>query len=119
MPPWSTTTYRATLDSCAAKCWRWSLCSVSRIGERLCSSANYVIEDELVARSVGREHKACFARHERLSEGAPCRLTLRIHSKADGPELHRRDRTVPVAPLWSCSQPDDESCLRLGEHGFE
>ena len=109
--------------------------SVSRIGERLCSSAaDHVIEDELVARCVGCERgvqlldtRRFFARcleaglthHERVSERALCRLTLRIHDKADGPELHRRDRMVPVAALRSCRQPDDVARLHLGEHALK
>ena len=54
-----------------------------------------------------------------MSEGALCRLTLRVHRKADRPELHRRDRMMPIAPLWSRGQPDDVARLHLGEHALK
>jgi hypothetical protein len=45
--------------------------------------------------------KTGHANHARMSEGKLCRLALLVYRKADGSELHRRDRMVSIAPLWS------------------
>jgi len=94
--------------------------------------ADNVIKNELVALRVGRESgvqllNRLFARsrepglsdHERMSEGALCCLTLRVHNKVDRPKLHCGDRMVPVAPLWGGGQPDDVSRFYLGEHSLK
>jgi hypothetical protein len=100
----------------------------------LLERTDHVIKNELVAPRVGGKRgvqildaRRPFARslepglsdHERTSEGTLCRLALRIHNKADRPELHCGDRMVPIAPLWSGGQPDDVARLYLGEYALK
>ncbi|MGH8471232.1 MAG: hypothetical protein ACREVJ_01965 [Gammaproteobacteria bacterium] len=88
----------------------------------------HIIEDEPVALLVGRECgvqfldarrllarrlEARIANHKLVSEGALRRLALRV-DKADRPELHLRDGTVPIAPLPDRARPRSSIRPRLG-----
>ena len=131
MPPCSTTRWRTKRSSRSARNWRWSLRSVSRIGERpSCDRPDDVVEDQPVARLVGGElavvvldgaggvlgskHEAGLAHDQPVVEGPLRGLALRVDREPHRAELHLGDRVVPVAALRRRGQPDDVPRLDLG-----
>ena len=121
-----------------AKYSRWSLRSVSRIGERPSSRApDDVVEDQPVPRARPRRarrrapgclgsSRAPDARRpvsrtiEPVLERAPRRLrSWRRPRSAPGPSCISSDRMVPVAALRRRRQADDVAGLDLGEDPLE
>ena len=54
-----------------------------------------------------------------MCKGTLCRLTLGIHGKANGSELHRSNRMMPIASLRRCREPNDVPRLRLGDYALK
>jgi len=82
-----------------------------------CQSAVDLLNPRLLRSPVQAE--GCFADDQLMAERPPCRLTLRVHHEAHGPELHAQDRVVPIAAVGRRREAQDVAGAHLAEYTLE